>query len=223
MEEEARRRELGLDKTISMLDSWYLGDGASDLQRTDGCDRSVNTRIAQQATERYVGKFGLPAAAVSVVWQIVLESNLSDVSILAAWIGVLEFLDALDGAAETAEDRQELLIAHAQDFLARHESAATSQWTVNSFSVPSSQGSIGSTMEIRVEVTGLLIQSANDALTRLLAPGSGRGASLAFRQFSWGEPSGIEPAVAPSSVERSFPELDELQPRGGVSGAPRAA
>lgn len=130
--EEAKRhaRLARYGRTVGLLESAYLTKSdVAELRATDGADAQVNRRIANSALAAFIAKFGLRKISFDATRAVIADVDLRDIEKLAAWIGTLEFLDAMGGGSTTSQGRQELLLAHAEDFVARHHTAAAANWT----------------------------------------------------------------------------------------------
>lgn len=130
--EEAKRhaRLARYGHTVGLLESAFLTTSdVAELRATDGADAKVNRRIADNALAAFIAKFGLRKISFDATRAVIADVDLRDIEKLAAWIGTLEFLDAMGGGSTTSQGRQELLLAHAEDFVARHHTAAAANWT----------------------------------------------------------------------------------------------
>lgn len=225
-EAERRSRLAGYGRTVGLLESAYLtAQDADDLRATNGGDLRLNRRIARSALSAFSQKFGLSEASDAATWGAVEGVGFGDVSNLAAWVGVLEFLDALDGGAELREEREELLLSHAHDFLARHESAASSQYrwlvefheasTTSTYSTRLSYP--GSVTDVRINYTAPAAQWLDEAWTVSISE------LLRSAVLAWGDADGGEPAITPGTVEGSLLGFNELQSVRGVPTVQRAA
>ena len=104
--------------------AWLSVNNLSALRSSRGCDLNVNRKVIEMETRRFAKKYGITNAWTRRTVRTVREADLSDMANVAAWIGVLEFLDAIDCVTEDLAERGEILAVHAEDYVSRRTKEA---------------------------------------------------------------------------------------------------